>query len=110
MKRARDYNSWCKLTNVKAHFVPPAATSTGTNRCTWKLKNGYYVLQQHGKTNECYSETVAKQKCQAARDCKAIATQSNVCGGEWRVTHGGPTFTYYRHWRHYRLKAQECVA
>merc|ERR1719510_2654541 len=81
-----------------------------TRRCTWKLKNGYYVRQQHGKTNECYSEAVAKQKCEAAQDCKAIATQSNVCGGKWRVTHGGPTFAYYRHWRHYRLKAQECVA
>merc|ERR1712072_1069833 len=70
-----------------------------------KRLNGIYIAQQHGKTNECYSFRVAKRKCEAAKDCHAIATQSNVCRGKYRVTHGGPTKKFYRNWRPYRLHA-----
>ena len=46
--------------------------------------------------NECYSTLEeAKAKCLEAKDCKAIATQKNFCGGKFRVTHGGPTFKFY---------------
>ena len=69
---------------------------------------GRYVQEGHGQVNECYSTLEeAKSKCIAAGDCKAIATQSNVCGGKFRVTHGGPTFVKYENWKQYDLKAWE---
>lgn len=78
----------------------------GSLKGCWSSRlNGKYVRQQHGKTNECYSFAVAKAKCAAASDCGAIATQSNVCGGKYRVTHGGPTLVYYSHWKRYNLWA-----
>ena len=36
-----------------------------------------------------------------------IATQSNICAGKFRVTHGIPAFRWYRHWRSYDLKSYE---
>ena len=66
------------------------------------------MQEGHGQINECYTTLEeAKAKCLAAGDCKAIATQSNVCSGEFRVTHGGPTFIAYANWKHYALKAYE---
>jgi len=78
-----------------------------TSPC-WSLKNGYYVTNGHGQTDECY-ETFdeAKLKCLAAGDCKAIATQSNVCSGKFRVSHGIPAFRYWSHWKSLNLKAYE---
>jgi len=76
----------------------------GGKKCTWSSrKNGIYIQEQHGKTNECYNFATAKLKCQAAGDCHAIATQSNVCGGKYRVTHGGPTEKKYGNWKAYNL-------
>ena len=50
-------------------------------------------MEGHGSTNECYTTLKeAKAKCLAASDCYAIATQTNICGGKFRVSHGGPTF------------------
>ena len=61
--------------------------------CYWRQKDGFYVEEGHGQTNECYPTLdKAKAKCVAAGDCKAIATQKNFCNGNFRVTHGGPTF------------------
>merc|ERR1739848_175608 len=63
-------------------------TSCLEDRC------GVYVQEQHGQTNECYSTLAeAASKCLAAGDCGAVATQSNVGGGCYRVTHGGPTLS-----------------
>ena len=59
----------------------------------WTEKDGYYVSEGHGDGTECYDDlNNAKLKCIEAGDCHAIATQSNICGGQYRVTHGGPTF------------------
>ena len=47
-------------------------------------------------TTECYDTwQLAKVNCMAVQDCHAITTQSNVCGGKYRVSHGGPTLIYY---------------
>ena len=51
------------------------------------------MREGHSTTDECYDTLKeAKENCIASRDCHAIATQSNVCGGKYRVSHGGPTF------------------
>ena len=65
-------------------------------------------MEGHDTTNECYSTLEeAKEMCLAAPDCYAIATQSNTCGGQFRVSHGGPTFNYYSNWEKYNLRAWE---
>ena len=72
----------------------------------WTQKDGYYVLEGHGDATECYGDLdTAKSKCMAAQDCNAIASQSNVCGGQYRVTHGGPTFEYYSNWNPINLRS-----
>jgi len=72
----------------------------------WQQRDGYYVGEQHGATNECYSTLkTAMDKCDASSDCHAIATQSNVCGGQYRVSHGGPTLHFYSAWKSYNLRA-----
>ena len=70
----------------------------------WKQRDGDYILEGYGPTIECYATLEeAKNKCLAAGDCKGIATQNNVCGGQFRVTHGGPTFLSYKKWKQYSL-------
>lgn len=75
----------------------------------WVTHEGRYVQQGHGSTSECYDEETAKQKCVEASDCHAIATQSNICGGQYRVTHGGPSLkpviSRYPNWQHWGMKA-----
>ena len=62
----------------------------------------------HGQTDECYETfTEAKLKCLAAGDCKAIATQSNICSGKFRVTHGIPAFRFFSGWKPLNLKTYE---
>ena len=74
----------------------------------WKQRNGDYVKEGHGEVDECYPTLdEAKTKCIAAGDCKAIATQSNVCDGKFRVSHGGPTFVEYENWQSINLKSYE---
>ena len=74
----------------------------------WEQRNGYYVQEGHGQVNECYDTLeTAKRFCLSAGDCKAIATQSNICSGKYRVTHGDPTFISYGAWKQYNLKAYE---
>ena len=80
-----------------------------TSDC-WKQRNGYFVQEGHEQVNECYPTLVeAQSNCIPADDCKAIATQSNVCAGKFRVTHGGPTFVWNEYWQPYNLKAYEYV-
>ena len=70
--------------------------------------NGRYVKEGHGQVNECYPTLEeAQTKCIEAGDCKAVATQSNVCAGMFRVTHGGPTLVNYDNWQQFNLKAYE---
>ena len=74
----------------------------------WEKMNGRYVVEGHGQVTECYPTLEeAQAKCIAASDCKAIATQSNVCAGKFRVTHGGPTFKSFEYWKYYNLYAYE---
>ena len=74
----------------------------------WTQKDGYYVLEGHGTTNECYNTLdEAKAKCLEASDCFAVASQSNVCGGKYRVSHGGPSFRYWSNWQPYNLRSWE---
>jgi len=79
----------------------------------WEQKDGYYVTEGHGATNECYPTLEAAQKkCFEAPDCHAVAEQSNWgCGkGRFRVTHGGPTFVYLATWETYDLRSWELTA
>lgn len=74
------------------------------NQACWSKRiDGDYVLEQQGATNECYSFDVARQHCEAAMDCFAVATQSNICGGLYRVTYGGPTLKPYADWKTLKL-------
>ena len=75
---------------------------------TWTQKDGYYVLEGHGDETECYGDLdIAKSKCMAAMDCHAIATQSQVCGGQYRITHGGPTLKFHANWKPFNLRSFE---
>ena len=72
-----------------------ASASSASAHCWSAKKDGWYVEEQHGQSNECYATIEeAKNQCQEASDCGAITTQTNVCDGTYRVTHGGPTFKY----------------
>jgi len=64
------------------------AANCQENSCWSSKMNARYIQQQHGASNECYDFETAKAKCEAASDCHGIATQNNVCGGKYRVTHG----------------------
>ena len=77
-----------------------------SDMCWSSRLNGKYIKEQHGATNECYSFEEAKEKCEAASDCHGIATQSNVCGGQYRVSHGSTaTLLHYNDWASYNLWA-----
>merc|ERR1719412_3015042 len=84
-------------------FICPASERAGC----WSGKlEGKYIKEQHGATNECYDFEEAKRKCEEASDCHGIATQSNVCSGKYRVTHGSTaTLLTYGNWRAYNLWA-----
>merc|ERR1711998_339714 len=45
----------------------------------------------------------AKRRCEAAPDCHALSRQTNICGGRYRVTHGGPTLVLYPNWQRYGM-------
>ena len=78
--------------------------------CTWIQKDGYYVEEGHEDEDECYDTLEeAKDKCIASQDCHAIATQNNVCGGKYRVSHGGPTWGHSPKWETYEIRAWEHV-
>jgi hypothetical protein len=64
---------------------PSAGTSWG-----WSARiTGQYITNQHGSTSECYTTlAAAQQRCVAAGDCGGVTTQSNICSGGFRVTHG----------------------
>jgi len=87
-------------------YAPPLmAVPDECNKWSEKL-NGKYVVEQHGRTNECYATLEeAKSKCEASSDCGAVATQTNVCGGKFRVSHGGPTLRDWSSWEAYDLWA-----
>jgi hypothetical protein len=66
--------------------------------CQWTKVEDHYVLEGHmgsAYDGECYDFEQAIETCIASPDCRAISSQSNVCGGRYRVTHGGPTLTFY---------------
>ena len=74
--------------------------------CKWTQKDGYYVEEGQGTTGECYGTLEdAKDICMSFKDCHAVATQSNICSGKYRVSHGGPTFSYYSDWNTLNLRA-----
>ena len=78
--------------------------STGCN--DWIQTDGYAVSEGHGTTNECYATLEeAKSICLAASDCHAIASQNDTCGGEFRVSHGGPTLNYISTWKSLNIRA-----
>ena len=64
-----DPHNWGRVDNNSK------STSTSTSSvhhifntgATWSSrKNGYYIKEQHGKTNECYDFNTAKSKCETA--------------------------------------------
>ena len=62
------------------------------------------MREGHLATDECYDTLQeAKENCIASKDCHAIATQRNVCGGKYRVSHGGPTFIRWPNWDYTRI-------
>ena len=76
------------------------------DHCWSNRLEGKYISEQHGASNECYDFATAKEKCAKAGDCHGIATQSNVCGGKYRVTHGTTaSLRHYGNWAAYNLWA-----
>ena len=66
------------------------------------------MREGHLTTDECYDTLQeAKENCIASKDCHAIATQRNVCGGKYRVSHGGPTFVFWPTWESLNLRSWE---
>jgi len=95
-----------KPKRVKRKVKKKAKKMAKKKSCWSKRLNGKYIREQHGKTNECYSFATAKKKCVAAKNCHGIATQSNVCGGKYRVSHGAKaTLKHYHAWKKYHLWA-----
>merc|ERR1719285_1318724 len=79
---------------------------------TWNQRDGYYVQEGHGVETDCYPALdEAKTACLNTNgDCFAIATQSNWCEGQYRVTQGGPTFSdFFDDWETYGLRSWELV-
>ena len=87
------------LTHSLAHshtLIPlplplPTLTPAVTCKVKWTRKNSYYANVGHGKCPEgdVFADLeAAKEACIAAGDCKAIATQKNLCKGKYRVVHG----------------------
>ena len=74
--------------------------------CQWTKVEGHYVLEGNmgsAYDGPCYDFEQAIEMCIASPDCQAISSQSNVCvgvgvGAQYRVTHGGPTLTFYADW------------
>jgi len=96
------YNLWAYTLKRGGGAPVKRAASKGWS----SRRDGYYIKEQHGKTNECYDLETAKFKCERAPDCHGIATQSNVCGGKYRVTHGAKaTLVHYANWKPYNLWA-----
>ncbi len=87
-----EYSDW-RQWNLWAYTY----TRSYTVKSTWSGRlNGMYIKEGHGNGNECYDFQTAINKCEAAIDCHGIATQSNVCGGKYRVSHGaGAALLYY---------------
>jgi len=58
----------------------------------WEHFPGYQVYEQNGQNaDECYPTlSEAMTKCGEAGDCGGIATQTTFCGGQFRISHGGP--------------------
>jgi len=72
----------------------------------WTQKDGYFIKEGHLQTNECYPTLEqAQYRCAISHDCFGVATQSNVCGGQYRVSHGGPTFEKWPHWQKSNLRS-----
>jgi len=64
--------------------------------CQWIPKYGHFVKQGHRDESECYQSLgKAKNACEEAGDCFAIASQPDVCEGKFRVSHGYPTFLHF---------------
>lgn len=118
------YDPDCDNTG-RYYLCSPTPFKFATTSCIWKMQNqhptpptpiscwserlvGKFIWQQHGQTNECYEFQTAKTLCEKASDCYGIATQSNVCGGKYRVTHstiGRATLYTWSTWQQYNLWA-----
>jgi len=92
------------------HFMQVECTGAQYNCHGWSQRDGYYVQEGHGTDSECYPTLDgAKAACIEAGDCGAIATQSNICNGQYRVSHGGPTLILYAQWEYYELRSWELI-
>ena len=83
-------------------------TAITTAAFCWSSRlEGKYIQEQHfTNSGECYGFEQAKAMCEKASDCYGIATQSNFCGGLYRVTHGTQaTLIDYANWRSYNIWA-----
>lgn len=78
------------------NIVTKFHTNVRQGKYTWIEKRGVYVKEGQGQSKNCARDLdSAKRQCERAPDCMAVASQSNVCGGKYRVTHGGPTLMIY---------------
>lgn len=84
---------------------------TGDHACTWEKWDGYYIGNGHGAScdsGDYFSDlNEAKRQCFKAKDCTGIATQSNLCSGYYRITHGAAEWKQHDHWSRWNLWAYD---
>jgi len=97
----------------KMHHIHLSGLTLKKANC-WRRKDGTYIREQHGNGHGCIADReLAMKAClDKGGSCAAIASQSNVCGGKYRIPIGGPHKLYYGHWKPYNLHsyvlAKEC--
>jgi len=119
---------WKLCFGTAAPTSSPTARACSSTACCWSEKLvGRFIAEQHPGLEhfssntgvaccECYTDLgSAKQACEGASDCHGIATQSNLCNGGYRVTHGPKaTLQYTSNWEAYSNWAwtlnRDCVS
>lgn len=92
---------------MRRRTAAPADCSACIAALCWSARiDGQYISEQHGSAEECYSFALAQKKCEQAADCHGITTQSSVCDGQYRVSHGTTaTLVAYDNWEAFDLSS-----
>ena len=100
------YAVWLGLGRLPEDQAPASRNLLFGGSCWSGRLHGKYINEQHGANDECFDFDTAKQKCEEATDCHGIATQSNICSGKYRVTHGSTaTLVAFPNWASFNLWA-----
>ena len=96
-------NTNSRMSSCVPHNFHFCFVSSDSSVC-WQVHQGYYIKEGHFSGN-CYPLEEAKAACEAASDCHGIATQSNYCRGQWRVSHGATATLIFYSIHHFQKSA-----